>query len=105
MGAPQRHTCLPHLAGQCDGPWVPGPGPGVRLSALEARQEGRVPEGWGLKPWLLGPLCGVSRHPDGQPSEVTAKDEAKEPGKEWDLATIRGQSSTDHIWDVFAEKL
>ena len=77
-----------HLASQCDGPWVPGPGPGVRLSALEARQEGRVPEGWGLEPWLLGPLCGVSCHPDGQPSEVTAKDEAKEPGKEWDLASI-----------------
>ena len=64
------------------------PGPGLGLQALEAGQEGRVPEGWGLKPWLLSPLCRVSRYPDGQPSEVTAKDEAKEPGKEWDLASI-----------------
>ena len=76
------------------------PGPGLRLQALEASQEGRVPEGRGLQPWLLCSLCRVACHPDrAQPGEVTAKDEAKEPGKEWDLAAIRGQSGRDYIMD------
>ena len=72
----QRHTCLLHLARQRDGPWLPGPGPGLRLPALEACQEGRVLEGRRLQPWVLRPLRRVARDPDGQPCKVPAKSKA-----------------------------